>query len=125
GEHRVLTLAATGALRAKSVHEAEREFGFFDIKADVEQILDVFNVEFDSSLSGPEYYHPGRSISNNDLVRAGELHPDFAEEYKFRHRVYIAESDVDALFQSKNRQAVQPIPKFPSVRRDFSLILDK
>jgi len=85
----------------------------------------VFNVELDSSVSGPEYYHPGRSISNNDLVRAGELHPDFAEEYKFRHRVYIAEIDVDALFQSKNQQAVQPIAKFPSVRGDFSLILGK
>src|SRR5262249_18851389 len=62
GEQRILTLAATGALRTKSVHESERPFDFFEIKGDVEQILNLFDVELASKGSGPEYYHPGRSI---------------------------------------------------------------
>jgi phenylalanyl-tRNA synthetase beta chain len=33
--------------------------------------------------------------------------------------------DVDALLQLKTRKQVAPIPRHPSVRRDFSLILDK
>ena len=34
-----LILAATGMLRPKSVHETEREFNFYDLKGDVENIF--------------------------------------------------------------------------------------
>jgi phenylalanyl-tRNA synthetase beta chain len=126
GEHRSLILAATGALRTKSVHEAEREFNFFDLKGDVEAILDLFNFELKSTGDSiPSYYHPGRAIRDGDLVVFGELHPDYADEYKFRDRVYLAEIDVELLWESKEPRAIQSIPKFPSIRRDFSLLLTK
>ncbi len=126
GERRSLILAATGALRRKAVHEPERGFDFFDLKGDVEDILDAFN--FRLNLDGesiPPYYHPGRAVHAGSLVTFGELHPDIADEHKFRHRVYLAEFDVEILLQSKEARAIQPIPKFPSIRRDFSLILNK
>jgi phenylalanyl-tRNA synthetase beta chain len=126
GERRSLILAATGALRRKNVHEPEREFNFFDLKGDVESILDVFSFELTSdSDSIPAYYHSGRALRYGDLVTLGELHPNYADEYKFRHRVYIAELDADILLESKGRRAIEAIPKFPSIRRDFSLILNK
>ena len=126
GERRGLILASTGALRNKSVQEPDREFTFFDLKGDVEEILGMFNIGLSSNNAPtPAYFHPGRSVSGGSLATFGELHPDFADEYKFRRRVYIAEIDVDMLFKTKNRRAIDPIPKFPSVRRDFSLILDK
>jgi phenylalanyl-tRNA synthetase beta chain len=126
GERRSLILAATGALRRKNVHEPEREFNFFDLKGDVESILDVFSFELrPNGDSIPAYYHSGRVLRYGDLVMLGELHPDYAGEYKFRQRVYIAEIDADILLESEGRRAIAAIPKFPSIRRDFSLILDK
>jgi len=127
GERRYLTVALTGAFRTKSVHEAERELDFFDMKGDVEDILAAFNMGLNSNGddSVPAYYHPGRSISKDEIVVLGELHPDYANDYKFRNRVYLAEIDVEVLFESKGQRPIQPIPKFPSIRRDFSLILDK
>jgi phenylalanyl-tRNA synthetase beta chain len=126
GENRSLILAATGVLRAKTVHEPEREFDFSDLKGDVEAILERFNIQLKSSgNSGPAYYHPGRSFRNGDFAIFGELHPDYAEEYKFRHRVYIAEIDVEMVLTSNERRIIEAIPKFPSIRRDFSLLLSK
>ena len=125
GENRALIIAATGALRAKSVHESGREFGFYDLKGDVEGLIDLFNLQphpADDPL--PAYYHPGRAVRIGDLVVFGELHPDFANDYKLKHRVYIAEIDVDALLKSAVRRPLQAITKFPSIRRDLSLLLN-
>ena len=126
GEARSLIIAATGALRTKAVHEAEREFGFYDIKGDVEDLLRAFNVTLHSeSNSLPAYYHPGRAVRLGDAVVFGELHPDYAQEYKLKHRVYMAEFDVQLLFESRTRKSIEAVPRFPSIRRDFSLLLNK
>src|SRR5262249_29369914 len=55
----------------------------------------------------------------------GELHPEYAALFKIRPRVYIAEFDVQQLLALEPRRQVEPLPRFPGVRRDFSLLLDK
>jgi phenylalanyl-tRNA synthetase beta chain len=126
GERRLLVLAGTGALRGKGVHEPEREFNFFDIKGDVEDILEMFDLEAKSSGGPiPLYYHPTRVVRLGDLAVFGELHPDYAASYKFRDRVYLAELDVAMILESKERRAIRAVPRFPSIRRDLSLLLNK
>lgn len=126
GENRSLIVAATGSLRTKSVHEAEREFSFYDLKGDVSGIIDAFNLKFHQETTPlPSYYHPGRAARAGDLLLYGELHPDYAHEYKFKNRVYIAEIDLELLFESTARASIAAIPRFPSIRRDFSLLLNK
>ena len=102
------------------------DFGFFDMKGDVEEILSVFNLEVTSNTDAlPAYYHPGRAVGTDSLVLLGELHPDYSAEYKFRQRIYLAEIEVENLLKSKDSAAIKAIPKFPSIRRDFSLLLNK
>ena len=126
GEARSLIMAATGALKPKGVHEAEREFGFYDIKGDVEGLLRSFNVAMQAGVNSvPAYYHPGRSVRLGDLVVFGELHPDYVRAHKVRHRIYMAEFDVQLLFESRIRGSIEAVPRFPSIRRDFSLLLSK
>ena len=126
GETRSLIIAATGSLRTKSVHEAEREFSFYDLKGDVSDLLDAFNVHFhQEAASMPGYYHPGRAAHVGDVLVFGELHPDYAREYKFKSRVYIAEIDLELLFESTARPSIAALPRFPSIRRDFSLLLNR
>src|SRR5439155_737999 len=50
GERRSLVLGATGALRAPAVHQREQEFGFYDLKGDVEEVLTAFD---DRMETGP------------------------------------------------------------------------
>ena len=126
GESRSLILAGTGALRTKSVHDTEREFSFFDFKGHVEDLLGAFNVTLQpANNSLPAYYHGGRAVRLGDVVVFGELHPDYAREYKLKQRVYIAEFDVELLFESRVQPSIEPLPRFPSIRRDFSLLVNK
>ena len=124
GETRSLILAATGALRTKGVHEAEREFNFYDLKGDVENIFEAADADLTVSYErAQEYYHPGRSVRCGDIVSYGELHPEYTDQV--RHRIYIAEIDVEMLLRSKKRHQIEAIPKFPLIRRDISLLIDR
>src|SRR5262249_42926521 len=60
-----------------------------------------------------------------DLIVCGELHPEYAAAYKLRQRVYIAEFDIDVLLESSKSLPIEAVAKFPSIRRDFSLLLKK
>jgi phenylalanyl-tRNA synthetase beta chain len=108
------------------VHEPERECNFFDIKGEVEEIFELFGLDPNSSSDPvPEYYHPGRAIRVGDLATFGELHPDYANEFKLRHRIYIAEIGVELVLESKAQLQIEGIPRYPSIRRDFSLLLNR
>jgi phenylalanyl-tRNA synthetase beta chain len=126
GEKNALILGATGRRDPAGVHPTAGDFTFFDLKGDLEAILERIGVEAplaDGNL--PPYYHPGRAARLGSSIVLGELHPDQAETLKIRQRVYLAEVDVDALLGLRARKQVAPIPRHPSVRRDFSLIVDK
>jgi phenylalanyl-tRNA synthetase beta chain len=126
GERRALILAACGALRTHTVHESSRKFGFFDLKGDVENLLEGFAAPMDLSTEGiPPYYHPGRSARFGDLAVFGEIHPEQLEALKIRHRVVLGEINVEALLSDTSKHSVQAIPRFPAIRRDFSFLLDK
>jgi phenylalanyl-tRNA synthetase beta chain len=125
-EERWLILAATGSLRSKSVHESERPFNFHDLKGDVEDVLQTFDVDLTiSSDHPPAYYHPGRFARIGDIAFLGELHPEYAEWFKLRQRVYLAELDLPVILSSRQSHQLEPIPRFPSVRRDLSLLVNK
>jgi phenylalanyl-tRNA synthetase beta chain len=126
GERRTLILAACGSLKPTSVHETSRDFDFFVLKGDVEEILQEFRMPLRvTSDNIPKYYHPGRFARVGHLAIFGELHPAYAEPYKFRRKVYLAEIDVELLMGSSTLDQVEQIPRFPAIRRDFSLLLDK
>src|SRR4051812_37370001 len=101
GEQQSLILAACGALRSQTVHESSRDFGFFDLKGDIESILKDFGLDAERtelSTDGiPPYYHPGRSARFGDVAVFGEIHPEQLESLKIRQRVVVAEINVGVL----------------------------
>jgi phenylalanyl-tRNA synthetase beta chain len=126
GERRTLTLGACGELRTTGVHDTRRDFDFFVLKGDIEEILRSFNVPVRLTTDNiPKYYHPGRFARVGHLAMFGELHPNYAEPFKFRQRVYLAEIDLQLLLSNSTPRAIDPIAKFPAIRRDFSLLLEK
>ena len=127
GEYRRLILGATGALRPKGIHETERTFNFHDLKGDVEAIIERFNLDV-GPASGHEsaYYHPGRSACFGELAAFGELRQDLAEMLKLRQRIYVAEIDLEAMYRAGKRKVeYAAVGRFPSIRRDLSLLLDR
>ena len=107
-----------------------KEVDFFAIKGAVETILK--NVGFDGYEVEPETKnltsHPGRCaklVYNNICIGTfGELHPDVLENYDLNQRVYIAEIDIDLVFENLNNSKVyNPLPKYPATTRDIALLV--
>ena len=69
----------------------------------------------------------GRVLLNGEEVGTlGRLSEELAAVYKFRQPVYVAEVHLGALLASGERPArYTPLPRFPSVVRDVSLVAER
>ena len=103
---------------------------FRSFKGNVETLLRAFHHEslaFDNQTS--DYYHPGQSaravMDGEPIAQFGQLHPQVAASRKLRQEVYIGEIFADRLYQRRQREILyRPLPRFPSVERDFSFLFD-
>jgi phenylalanyl-tRNA synthetase beta chain len=125
-----LTLGATGLAREKTIHEPAREFSFADLKGDLDSIGQLVG-GFAWQAGGPKWLAGGRaaqvSIGNTGLGVAGQLARRIADQLKLRQEVFVAELRLDSLLEgietARATQKFAPIPRFPAVERDFSLVL--
>ncbi len=127
-ETKRISLGATGSAVVPGVHQPPRPYSFYDMKGDVETLLDSFQhnvLYYDPHTS--EYFHPGRSvravIDGTTMAQFGQIHPDIASARKLRQDVYVAELYLDHLYQHGLRELrYEALPRYPAVQRDFSLI---
>jgi phenylalanyl-tRNA synthetase beta chain len=138
-ETRVLTIGATGEAREKGLYDAARDFSFADLKGDLDSIGELcggFRWEdggaewLDAARRGAIRFNtPGQSESQNNssLGFAGQLARRVAEKLKLRQDVFLGELELDPVYgamrAAKEARRYEPLPRFPSVERDFSLLL--
>lgn len=103
---------------------------FFVLKGALETILD--SVGFENYEIIPETnnttFHPGRCATimyNNIYIGTfGEVHPEVIDNYNLGQRVYLAELDLDLIFENSDRTIIyNPLPKYPSTSRDIALLV--
>ena len=108
--------------------------GFKTLKGIIEVLLKKVGIKNVKYIANDKFspMHPGRCcdvyIKDVKLGTFGEIHPKVAENYGFNSqtRVYIAELDLDTLFNNATKtEEYTPLPKYPSVTRDFSFICDE
>jgi len=138
-ETRVLTVGATGEAREKGLYDAARDFSFADLKGDLDSIGELCG-GFRWEDGGAEWLHAARrgsvrlnsSISsegtnNSSVGVAGQLARRVAEKLKLRQDVFLAELELGpvyaAVHAAKEARRYEPLPRFPGVERDFSLLL--
>jgi phenylalanyl-tRNA synthetase beta chain len=138
-ETRVLTIGATGEAREKGLYDAARDFSFADLKGDLDSIGELcggFRWEDGSAewlhaaKRGSVHLNNARSNEAKNLTSlgvAGQLARRFAEKLKLRQDVFLAEVQLDtvyaAMHTAKEARRYEPLPRFPGVERDFSLLL--
>jgi phenylalanyl-tRNA synthetase beta chain len=123
-----ICLGATGSAVTPSVHQPARQFSFFDLKGDVETVLDAFQhtrLAYDAQT--PKYYHPGRSaravMDGAVVAQFGQIHSDVVAARKLRRDVFVAELYLDRLYQHGLREVrYEALPRYPAVERDFSFV---
>ena len=132
-ETRVLTLGATGEAREKGLDDAARDFSFADLKGDLDSIGELAG-GFHWQPDGFSWLNPARAgaISLLENLRfplgvAGQLARRVAEKLKLRQDVFLAELELDAVYAAmkatREARRYEPLPRFPSIERDFSLLL--
>lgn len=127
-----LALAATGARNDYDWRDAAARVDFYDVKGAVEAVAEslglpalTFTQKTDAS-----YLHPGQAAvimhGDREVGLVGQLHPHVASRYKFKQAVFVAELDFDSLLRAEAMEVrYRPLPKYPAVARDVSLLIAK
>ena len=106
---------------------------FYDMKGAIDGLFErcgIASYKVVAKRDNPTF-HPGRCAEiylNDDTYLGifGEIHPQVATNYSFGKRVYVAELDFEAMFENHiNEAKYKPLPKFPSLTRDFSFVVDE
>ena len=105
---------------------------FFSMKGELEAIFAGLRVEQSAytAVKDNPSYHPGRcakvSVGGVDLGFMGQVHPTVAKNYGIDAEVYCVEiSFTKLLTVLKNDATYTPLPKYPGVSRDISVICDE
>ena len=105
---------------------------FFTVKGELDAIFKGLNMPKASytAVNDNPSYHPGRcaavSIGDVMLGYIGQVHPLVAKNYGIDADVYCAEINFSAMFTLRLPDPTfSPLPKYPSVLRDISLICDE
>ena len=126
GENLKLCVLMTGE-RYLSVNS--KQVDFYDIKGIAEELLDYLGYggrySFVVKDELPKEFHPYQTAQisvNNDIVGIiGKLHPNCTKD-----NVYVLEINLDKLLEKKTgKMKYKEISKFPSVKKDLAVVIDK
>ena len=105
---------------------------FFTLKGQLEAVFAGLRVKKASytAVNDNPTYHPGRcakvTVDGVDLGYMGQIHPLVAKNYGMDVDVYCVEINFTKLFDLRLPDVTYtPLPKYPGVNRDLSLICDE
>jgi phenylalanyl-tRNA synthetase beta chain len=130
-ERDALTLVLTGRVREAGRASATREVDFYDLKGALEAAVEAMNIGvLEFAATDARHLRAGQAarvlLAGQPVGTLGRLTDEIAAAYKFRQPVYVAELDFAALLAaSPAPPRYTPLPRFPSVVRDVSLLIDR
>ena len=107
----------------------ERQSDFFDIKADVQALLDLSGNESDIAVVAGEHaaLQPGQAAvlerSGKSIGVLGKLHPAVAKRFDIKKAVFVFELDVETALEPAAPEAGE-VSRFPAIRRDIAVLVD-
>jgi phenylalanyl-tRNA synthetase beta chain len=131
GERRAVACAWAGTIGGDHWAGGGREVDFFDIKGTVDRLCAALRLETRTDPHQTAWLVPGRSAvvtaGGQRIGILGQLAPAVAEAHGLGAGdvVYVGELDLDAAEAlSTAAPRVEPLPKYPSVTRDISIVVD-
>lgn len=128
-EQKWLAFYVTGNRRTESWRHKSQPADFHELSTAVEKVLQAFQVTgcqtteaTDVALAwGLEYTRQQKTLG-----RAGAVKPELLEAFEIEQPVFYAELDWSLLIELfETRRAYQPVSRYPEVRRDLSLVMNK
>jgi phenylalanyl-tRNA synthetase beta chain len=136
GEHQRLAALSYGEYAMGTVGQPPVMAGFWTLKGVLEQWLSALGLSARVAFAPPgqtehRFLHPGRSarvmLDGKLAGCVGELHPAEAIRLELSHPCALTELDLALLmaYGSQPRLVVVAPPRFPAVRRDLALVVDR
>ncbi len=127
-------LLVTGNLEEKTVHGAAKGYALFDLKGDIETLLEPSTVDgkgvrFKACERVGSHWSTAAAgqiwFGDTKLGCFGQLHPAICAEHKIGQPVFAAEIELSLLHPLwRSEPKARPIARFPSIQRDLSIIVD-
>jgi phenylalanyl-tRNA synthetase beta chain len=133
-EPEMLTALWAGNRSEVSWHARENPCDFYDMKGIAEGLLNVLkmnNVCFTKTPPGSCCYtRPGYSaqirVDDQKVGLVGEIHPRVRASFDVKQVAFIFELEVDKIADMLTAiSQTKPIPKFPAIYRDITVIVDR
>ena len=125
-----LAIVATGQRFTENWAAAKEASDFFDLKGDLEGILALTrNAKNFSFRAGQrQALHSGQTavicLGDTEVGYIGALHPSLTAELGLNAPLYVCEIELAAVLGGKLPEFTE-LSKFPEVRRDLAVIVDK
>jgi phenylalanyl-tRNA synthetase beta chain len=128
-EEERLALYITGNYETENWQNKPRTVTYFDLAQQVLHLLEkssVTNLK-QEKLNDPLFDYGMRLIKGTkEIGKIGKVKAALVKDFGIRQEIFYADLSTALLFKSANPKfVVQEVAKFPEVRRDLSLVLDK
>ncbi|PKG99394.1 phenylalanine--tRNA ligase subunit beta [Paraglaciecola sp. MB-3u-78] len=124
----VISGVVCGLVADENWDNVTRSIDFFDVKADVENLLNCAGVvDYRFESVNHSALHPGQCAEifsgDSSLGMIGAVHPQFEKALGLNGRCFVFELEIHSFGVKKLPQA-QEISKFPANRRDIAIVVD-
>ncbi len=127
-----LAITVTGQATQLSWNSKAEGSSFFTLRAMVEKLLKRFGVDLyalQSESLACDLYADAILFKQGpkEVVRMGVVSPAVRKKFDIKQDVYFAEIDFDQLIKMTKKSKIQfkELSKFPEVKRDLALLVDK
>jgi len=128
-EEERLVLFMTGNTETENWQQAVKSVSYFEVAQQVSHILQkcgIASVKQERSTEPILEYGSKLTQGNREIGLIGKVKPTLLKDFGIKQEIFYAELDTSLLFQAANpKLVIQEVAKFPEVRRDLSLVLDK
>jgi phenylalanyl-tRNA synthetase beta chain len=128
-EEERLALYVTGNIETENWQNKTRPATYYDLAQQVTQVIQksgINNLKQEVVKDQLFEYALQLSVGSKIIGTVGKVKPALLKDLGIKQEIFYAELHTTLLFNSANPMLVaQEIPKFPEVRRDLSLVLDK
>lgn len=130
-ERELFSIVLSGGKIEQNRAMSARELDFYDAKGTLEAALEAIgfsDVEF--SAEDVKHLRKGQaasvSLNGKPIGYLGRLSDEIAANYKFKQPVFVAEIDLQTTLSEKTPSILyRPLPKYPTVTRDISLLVKR
>lgn len=124
-----LALYVTGNIETENWQRQTQPTTYFDLAQHVTQVIQksgISTIKQEIVKDQLFDYALRLSAGNRNIGVVGKIKPSLLKDLGIKQEIFYAELQTTLLFNSANPMLVaQEVPKFPEVRRDLSLVLDK